>query len=69
MDSSTSGNRLMRLRQVMQTTGLARSTIYKLMAKREFPLAIKVTTKSVAWPSLEVDAWIASRAQSRYRPR
>ena len=63
MDSSI-GNRLMRLQQVMQVTGLARSTIYKLIARGEFPSSVKLTARAVGWRSYDVDRWISSRLQS-----
>lgn len=52
---------LMRRKQVEAHTGLARSTLYKLIAQGEFPAPIRITAKAVAWPSSDVDAWIASR--------
>ncbi|NMM12449.1 MAG: AlpA family transcriptional regulator [Rhodoferax sp.] len=52
---------LMRLAQVSAKTGIARSTIYKLMAEGKFPKSVKVTAKSVAFPSNQIDQWIASR--------
>lgn len=64
METSIGNIRMMRMPQVVQTTGLARSTIYKLIAKREFPNPVKLTTKSVAWSSIDIESWIASRARS-----
>lgn len=52
---------LMRRKQVEAQTGLPRSTLYKLIAKGEFPAPIRITAKAVAWPSSDVDTWIASR--------
>lgn len=52
---------LMRRKQVEAHTGLARSTLYKLIAKGEFPPPIHLTAKAVAWPSSDVDTWIAKR--------
>lgn len=52
---------LLRRKQVEAQTGLARSTIYKMMASREFPASVRITGKSVAWASSDVDAWIATR--------
>jgi prophage regulatory protein len=52
---------LKRRKQVEIATGLARSTIYKLMADGKFPLPVKLTSKAVAWRSDEIAAWIESR--------
>lgn len=51
----------MRLNYVSKKTGLAKSTIYKLMANGEFPKPIKLTTKSVGWPESVIEKWIQSR--------
>ena len=56
---------LLRLPAVIQTTGLARSTIYKLMAEGQFPGSRKITQRSVAWSSADIAQWIESRAPSR----
>ena len=53
---------LMRRKAVEAQTGLARSTIYKLIKNGDFPAPVKLTgSRAVAWPSCAVDAWIASR--------
>lgn len=52
---------LLRLQQVQALTGLARSTLYKLISERDFPSAIPLAGRAVAWDSQAVDAWIQSR--------
>lgn len=42
-------------------TGLARSTIYDLMAKGQFPRPVKLTGKAVAWPESKITEWLAQR--------
>lgn len=53
---------LMRLPTVMQMTGLARSTIYKLISNERFPPPLKLTQRAVAWRLMDIEQWIASRA-------
>ena len=53
--------RLLRLSQVKDATGVRRSTIYKLMAEGQFPRSVRITPRCVAWRSDEVEAWIATR--------
>lgn len=55
---------LMRRQQVEAVTGMARSTLYALIARGEFPAPIKLTERAVAWPSDAVAAWIESRIQA-----
>jgi prophage regulatory protein len=52
---------LMRLPKVIQMTGLARSTIYKLISDERFPAPLKLTQRAVAWRLLDIEQWIASR--------
>ena len=52
---------LLRLQQVQALTGLARSTIYKLISEKRFPAPISPSGRSVAWDSHAIDAWIQSR--------
>jgi len=54
--------KLYRMPTVMQLTGLARSTIYKVMRLGRFPKQFHLTDQSVAWRSSDIDAWIASRS-------
>lgn len=52
---------LIRRKQVEAQTGLARSTLYKLIACGDFPTPIHITGKAVAWSSSDIDNWIAGR--------
>jgi prophage regulatory protein len=60
MTTNNSQISLLRLNTVLSRTGLARSTIYKLMAEGNFPFPVKITTKAVAWPSNSIETWITS---------
>ena len=53
--------RLLRLTQVMETTGLRRTTIYALQAAGDFPMRVQITPSCVGWIEHEVQAWIAGR--------
>ena len=58
---------IFRLKQVLECTGLSRSTIYDLLNAKSprhdpsFPKSVKLTEASVGWVSSEVYAWIESR--------
>ena len=54
-------DRLMRRPEVQRTTGLSRSSLYRLIAEGRFPASIHLSEKSVAWLASEVDGWIAER--------
>ncbi len=53
--------KILRLPDVQMKTGIARSTIYGLMAKGKFPKAIPLTSRSVGWLESEVNEWIVTR--------
>ncbi|MDL2198155.1 AlpA family transcriptional regulator [Halopseudomonas aestusnigri] len=57
--------RLIRLKDVMQQTGLARATIYKYMNEGCFPLSVTLGGRSVAWVEKEVNDWILARVKAR----
>ena len=42
-------------------TGLARSTIYKLIKAGSFPKPIQLTDRAVAWPSNLIESWISEK--------
>ena len=57
--------RLIRLKEVMHCSGLARSTIYKYVAAGIFPKPVPLGGRAVAWVQAEVDAWIDSKIAVR----
>ena len=56
-------DRILRLKDVMKKTGLAKSTIYQKIKDGDFPAQIKLGKRAAGWIESEVDAWIASRIQ------
>ncbi|ATH77118.1 AlpA family transcriptional regulator [Halomonas sp. 141] len=58
-------NRLIRIKDVMDRTGLARSTVYKYISLGQFPQPIKLGTRAVAWVEREVEAWICESIERR----
>lgn len=56
---------ILRLPGVLKLTGLGRSTIYRLVARREFPAPVRLTKRSVGWPRQDVDRWCESRERIR----
>jgi prophage regulatory protein len=54
---------LLRLPAVVRQTGLSRSTIYRLMAIRHFPLPVKLAGRAVGWRRSDVERWSDSLPQ------
>lgn len=53
-------DRFLRLREVSQTTGVAKTQIYDLMARGAFPKPCKLGRSSL-WPESAVQGWIAAQ--------
>lgn len=72
MTHAPASHKMLRMKQLIEQTGLSRSTLYDMMdvkSKRydpTFPRAIKLTEATVCWLESEVNAWIESKIkQSR----
>ncbi|WP_336368098.1 helix-turn-helix transcriptional regulator [Marinobacter sp. C2H3] len=57
--------RVLRLKDVMEMSGLARSTIYKYINADTFPRPIPLGGRSVGWVDSEVHEWIAAKIKNR----
>ncbi|GAB6406501.1 helix-turn-helix transcriptional regulator [Pseudomonas sp. MHK4] len=57
--------RIIRLKEVMDLTGLARSTIYKFISGGLFPKPISLGDRCVGWLESEVHDWILSKVKER----
>ncbi len=57
--------RLIKLRDVMKTTSLARSTIYKYIADGNFPKPLSLGERNVAWLESEIEDWILEKIEKR----
>lgn len=57
--------RLIRLKEVMELTGLARATIYKYMKKEKFPKSVSLGDRAVGWVLEEVESWVLERITER----
>jgi prophage regulatory protein len=54
------GERILRLPQVLQRTGLSKATIARREAEGLFPTRRRLRGRAVGWLASEVDSWIAS---------
>jgi prophage regulatory protein len=57
--------RILRLKEVMATTGLARSTIYKYVAAGKFPAPINLGDRCSGFLLSEVEDWILEKIEER----
>lgn len=58
-------NRILRLNEVIQLTGLSRSSIYSFMAQGSFPTPIKLGARAVGWNEGKILEWLSQRPYAR----
>lgn len=51
----------LRLGSVERFTGLARSTIFRLVALKDFPAPVRVGVRAIAWRRADLEQWSESR--------
>ena len=56
--------RLLRIREVIDLTGLSRMSIYRFEKRGEFPRRRQVGRNSVRWVDEDILVWISSRPQA-----
>ncbi|SBW85136.1 hypothetical protein PVE_P0092 (plasmid) [Pseudomonas veronii 1YdBTEX2] len=57
--------RIIRLKEVIDLTGLARSTIYKYIGEGTFPKPVSLGDRCVGWVDSEMHEWILARIEER----
>jgi prophage regulatory protein len=57
--------KLLRLKNVMDITGLGRSSIYNYMKDGTFPKQVKITANLAAWVESEIEEWVLERIAER----
>ena len=58
---SSEGSLFVRMRAVIQMTGLGRSTIYRLVAQDKFPSPVRLAKRAIAWRRTDLERWSAGR--------
>jgi prophage regulatory protein len=53
--------RILRLPQVLQLTGLGKTTVYELQSRGTFPMRVKLTNHCVGWIAQDVQSWLEYR--------
>jgi len=57
--------KLIRIKTVIEITTLSVPTIYRLMAKGQFPKQIKLSERSSAWFTDEIYTWLEIKKNTR----
>lgn len=61
----SSSERIVRLRTVLDRTGLSRTTVYRKIAEGTFPAQIRISVHGAGWHESAIDRWIADPAGYR----
>jgi prophage regulatory protein len=51
-------DRILRLKAVLQRTGLSRSTMYRKMQNGTFPQSLQISTRCTGWRESAINEWI-----------
>lgn len=57
--------KIMRARDLRETYGIRRSSLYNWIATSGFPKPMKLGPRAVGWPVEEVERWLAERNPGR----
>ena len=63
--TASTANRILRIRQVLEVTGLRRTSLYKKLNANEFPKPVKLGVRAVGWRETDVHAWMDNLATSK----
>lgn len=58
-------DRLLKLPEVIDKTGISKTSIARKEEAGEFPKRIKLGPRSVAWSETEINAWIQASKEAR----
>ena len=53
--------KILRVADAVQKTGLSRSTIYRLLEAEDFPSPIRLSKRAIGWTEAQLNEWIADR--------
>lgn len=56
-------SRIIRLPEVIEITGLSRSSIYSYISQGNFPASVQIGSRAVGWLETEVNEWVLHQIQ------
>jgi prophage regulatory protein len=67
--ATTTPPSFLRLNEDIRLAGLARSTVYRLVAANSFPAPCRLGARAVGWRNSDVAQWSATRPSARISRR
>jgi prophage regulatory protein len=62
----TASSTIIRLPEVLSTTGLSRPTVYRKVKEGSFPQPLRLGAAAVGWLLHEIEQWITTLAEARH---
>lgn len=59
--------KILRMRSVLERTGLSRSTIYRKMKDGTFPSQVRLSEHCAGWRESEINRWMADPMNYQWR--
>lgn len=59
-----SGNRIIRIKQVLEITGFSRTTLWRMRKSNSFPKAVQLGDSIIGWYERDIHTWIKSLPES-----
>ena len=56
--------RFLRIKDVIATIGLSRTSIYRMIGAGKFPKPVQLTARSVGWWEADVSKWLDERLEA-----
>ncbi len=60
-EQSVSNDRIIRAKEVVEMTGLSRTTIWRMERNKSFPARVSLGKNSVGWKLSDIQKWISAR--------
>jgi prophage regulatory protein len=57
--------RILRLKSVLERTGLSRSTLYRKLRLGTFPRQLRLSERCIGWRECDVEVWLSDPASYR----
>ena len=57
--------KILRMKQVVDRTGICRALVYRYIRLGKFPASIRLGERAVGWREADIEAWLSSRQSNK----
>jgi prophage regulatory protein len=69
LQNDSTGNRVIRVPQVLDKAGVGRTKLYEMIEQGEFPRPFRLGLRAIGWLERDVERWIQLRVKAGRRER